>query len=49
MPEVELLDDPQRAKARMINQTPNAGRITTLVRPWGLSSMVERETAQIAV
>lgn len=43
------LDERQRAKARPLNQTPNAVVINMGVRLWGLSSMVARETAQIAV
>lgn len=43
------LDDSQRAKARAVNQTPNARRLSVGVRLRGLSSVVVRETAQIAV
>jgi hypothetical protein len=30
------------------NQTPNANAHSPAVRPWGMSFMVERETAQTA-
>ena len=39
------LDGVNRAQARRTNQTPNTERSSTAVRLWGLSSMVERETA----
>jgi hypothetical protein len=43
------LDGVNRANARHTNQTPNTGKLSMAVRLWGLSSMVERETAQIVV
>lgn len=43
------LDERQREKSRPLNQTPNAVMNSMGVRLWGLSSMVARETAQIAV
>ena len=43
------LDGLNRAQARQTNQTPNTEQLSTAVRLWGLSSMVERETAQIVV
>ena len=43
------LDENQRAKVRVFNQTPNAAKYSMGVRLWGLSPMVIRETAQIAV
>ncbi len=43
------LEDVNRAQARHIYQTPNAGELSMGVRLWGLSSMVAREKAQTAV
>ena len=43
------LDDGQRAKARVVNQTPNARKFSMGVRLRGLSSVVARGRAQIAV
>ena len=31
-----------------VSQTPNAGEVSVAVRLWGISFIVERETAQIA-
>ena len=31
-----------------VSQTPNAGKPSAAVRLWGISFIVERETAQIA-
>jgi hypothetical protein len=43
------LEDVNRGKPRHIYQTPNASELSVRVRLWGLSSMVAREKAQIAV
>jgi len=45
---VELLVESHRPKGRAFSQTPNTIKEYMLVRMWGLSSMFERETAQIA-
>ena len=46
MSEVEhwMIDGPSRVTE--INQTPNAGTCKVAVRQWGISFIVERETAQ---
>ena len=46
---VELLVGKYRAKARLLSQTPNTLSNVRIVRPWGQSSMVAREKAQIVV
>ena len=46
LPEVEhwVGDGPFRVTD--LSQTPNAGKLSAAVRLWGISFMVERETAQ---
>ncbi len=41
-----MADGPDRGTD--VSQTPNAARLSVAVRLWGISSIVERETAQIA-
>ena len=48
VPEVEHWMDEGPSKATESYQTPNAGNISPGVRLWGLSFIVERETAQTA-
>jgi hypothetical protein len=45
--EVEHCLDTGAYKLTNFRQTPNADTSSTAVRLWGISSMVERETAQI--
>jgi hypothetical protein len=46
--EVEHCLDEGAQKLTDFRQTPNASTPSAAVRLWGISSMVERETAQIA-
>ncbi len=41
-----MADGPHRVTD--VSQTPNAGKSSVAVRPRGISSVVERETAQTA-
>ncbi len=45
--EVERLNGQGALTGIQPNQTPNAAHGTAAVSPWGISSMDERETAQI--
>ena len=47
MPEVEHWMGYGADKLTELNQTPNAGISSVAVRLWGISFIVERETAQI--
>ena len=42
-----MADGPHRVTE--VSQTPNAARVSVAVRRWGISSVVERETAQTVV
>lgn len=41
-----MADGPDRVTE--VRQTPNAAKLSVAVRLWGISFIVERETAQIA-